>query len=164
VTSDAACGKAHRNGPAPLWRRLAALSYDVLLLAAVLVVIAAVVVAARGQRAVEPGTWWWQLGLGAVCWLFFAGFWAHGGQTLGMRAWRIRLEREDGGPVTLRLATVRFAAAWLSLLPAGLGFWWGWIDRERQCWHDHLSRTRVVRVRGRTASARALQRDEGNHE
>ena len=34
----------------------------------------------------------------------------------------------------------------LSLLAAGLGFWWAWFDRERLTWHDHASGTRVVRV------------------
>jgi len=37
------------------------------------------------------------------------------------------------------------------LLPAGLGWWWMLVDRERLAWHDRLSGTRIVLVppRGR---------------
>jgi uncharacterized RDD family membrane protein YckC len=155
VTSTVACGQAG----ARLWRRFAAIAYDTLLLAALLLVLAALVVGLRGQQAIEPGTLWWQVSLIAVWWLFFAGFWSRGGQTLGMRAWRIRLVRDDGGPVSLRVATARLAAAWLSLLPAGAGYWWSLIDRERRCWHDRLTGTRVVAIPKRGAvNARAAAR------
>jgi uncharacterized RDD family membrane protein YckC len=146
VTDAAACGQVDRSRPAGLLRRLAALGYDALLLAAVWLVLAAIVVGAREQRAVEAGTWWWQLCLAAATWLFFAGFWTRAGQTLGMRAWKLKLERDDGGRITLARATLRFAAAWLSALPAGAGYWWAWLDPERRTWHDRLSRTRVVLV------------------
>jgi len=37
--------------------------------------------------------------------------------------------------------------AQLSLLAAGLGFWWAWIDPDRLTWHDRASGTRLLRVR-----------------
>jgi uncharacterized RDD family membrane protein YckC len=74
---------------------------------------------------------------------FFCGFWTHGGQTLGLRAWRLRVVREDGGPLRWSDALKRFVAAVLSWLPAGLGFLWAVIDRDGLAWHDRLSRTRL---------------------
>lgn len=135
--------------PAGLARRLGALCYDLLLLGAVLIAYTAVVIAVRGGRAVPPGTWWFELSLLALCLAFFAWFWTHGGQTLGMLAFRLRLVAADGGPVGWRAALVREGGALLSALPAGLGFWWVLVDPERRSWHDRLSGTRVVLEPGR---------------
>ena len=65
-------------------------------------------------------------------------------QTLGMVAWRLRLERVDGSLPRWPDVPKRLAAATLSLLPAGLGWWWMLVDRERLAWHDRLSGTRIV--------------------
>ena len=79
-----------------------------------------------------------------VCALFFVWFWTHGGQTLGMRTWRLRLVSDDGGPVRPGQAARRFLTATLSLACLGLGFLWVLIDREGLAWHDRLSKTRLI--------------------
>jgi uncharacterized RDD family membrane protein YckC len=139
---------------APLLRRLAALAYDALLLFALLFVFTLLVLLLRGGREIGAGTPWFEGALVAVALTFCAAFWTRGGQTLGMRAWRIRVVATDGGPVSWRSAVVRFFAGWLAALPAGLGYWWALLDAERRCWHDLLSHTRVIRVAPRAASAR----------
>ncbi|MCD9007858.1 RDD family protein [Luteimonas sp. XNQY3] len=87
--------------------------------------------------------------LWAVCWgvagLYAVISWRNGGQTLGMRPWRLRVRAFDGGRASTRALWVRFGVATLSLLAGGLGFWWAWVDRERLTWHDRASGTRVVR-------------------
>ena len=77
---------------------------------------------------------------------FFAYFWTHGGQTLGMRAWRLRLLRADGARLTCSDAALRWLTAWISALPAGLGYLWALVDREGLMWHDRWSGTRVTLV------------------
>jgi uncharacterized RDD family membrane protein YckC len=139
--------------PAGLARRLAALVYDLMLLAAVLFMFTLAVFIVRGGRSVAPGTLWFQLSLAAVVVLFFTGFWVHGGQTLGMRAWRLRVVGVHGEPVRWPAALARFGAAILALLPAGLGFWWATFDVERRAWHDRLSGTRVLHEPGKKGSA-----------
>jgi uncharacterized RDD family membrane protein YckC len=133
--------------------RLAALAYDGLLLFGLLFVFTLLVLLARGGRAIGAETVWFEACLVLVAVFFCAGFWVRGGQTLGMRAWRIRVVTSGGGPVTWPRAIVRFFAGWLVALPGGVGYWWALFDRQRRCWHDRLSGTRVVRVRPR-ASAR----------
>ncbi|HEX7080133.1 MAG TPA: RDD family protein [Gammaproteobacteria bacterium] len=147
MTSAGRPGRPSAEGAAAgLPRRLAALVYDLMLLAGLLFVFTLAVFVLRGGRGVAPGTLWFQSSLGAVAMLFFTWFWTHGGQTLGMRAWRLRVVDAAGGPLGWGKALGRFFAALLSALPAGLGFWWAAIDPDKLCWHDRLSGTKVVRT------------------
>lgn len=140
------CKGLPERRPASLRRRFAAISYDALLLFGVLFVFTLAVVALRGGREVEPDTWWFSISLPLVALCFYGWFWTHGGQTLGMRAWRIALRTEDAGQLTWRHAVVRYGAAWVSTLALGMGFWWSLIDREKRCWHDRWSHTVIVRT------------------
>jgi len=135
-----------RKVSAPLARRLAALVYDALLLAGVFFVFTLLLVFARGGRAISAGTFWYETSLVAVALGFCGLSWTRGGQTVGMKAWKIRVVAVDGGSLDWRRAALRFFASWLSMLPLGLGYWWALVDRERCCWHDRLSGTRVVRA------------------
>jgi uncharacterized RDD family membrane protein YckC len=132
--------------PASLRRRFAAFCYDALLLAALLFSFTLLVLAVRLGEPVPPGTVWFPLCLIGIVAAFFCGFWVHGGQTLGMRAWRIRVLCDGGVELGWRRAAARFAAAVVALAPAGLGFWWALLDRDRRAWHDRWTRTRVVRI------------------
>ena len=87
---------------------------------------------------------WLPLALLATWALFYLWFWTHGGQTLGMRAWRIRLLSAEGATVGLGRALLRLGAAAISTLPLGLGHLWLLLDRDRLAWHDRLSGTRLV--------------------
>ncbi len=129
-----------------MWRRLAALCYDLLLLAALALLFTQLVLVVRLGTPVPPGTWWFSLCLLAIIVLFFCGFWVHGGQTLGMRAWRIRVVRDDGGALTWPRAAARFALGLVAAAPAGLGLWWGLFEAGKRGWHDRWTGTRVVRA------------------
>lgn len=132
--------------PASLFRRLAALVYDAFLVAALAFAFTFTVVILRGGE-VEPRTPWFGLALLGIAVAFYGWFWTRCGQTLGMQAWRIRVTAADGGPVRWPQAVLRFFAAWLAALPAGLGYLWVVLDPERRSWHDRLSATRMIRVR-----------------
>jgi uncharacterized RDD family membrane protein YckC len=96
--------------------------------------------------------------------LFYTWFWTHGGQTLGMRAWRIRVHRDDGAPLRWRDALLRFGAAWLAVLPVGWGYWSSLFDAEKRCWHDRITRTRVSEVVSRpTSQSAGLTNPEQSH-
>lgn len=88
--------------------------------------------------------------LWAACWivtgLYATVSWHRGGQTLGMRPWRLRLVSRDGGVPSRGAVWRRYAVGTVSLLAGGLGFWWAWLDRDRLAWHDRASGTRLVRV------------------
>jgi uncharacterized RDD family membrane protein YckC len=85
-----------------------------------------------------------------ACWVATGAYamlsWHGGGQTLGMRPWRLRVSTVDGGAPGWRALAIRYAVGTLSLLAAGLGFWWAWFDRDALAWHDRASGTRVTRL------------------
>jgi len=91
-----------------------------------------------------------QLLLWLCCWVvtgFYAVVsWGRGGQTLGMRPWRLKVVSTDALPPSSRALWIRYAMGTLSLLLGGLGFWWAWVDRDKLTWHDRVSGTRLVRL------------------
>jgi len=87
-----------------------------------------------------------QLWLLVVLAAYFAYCWRRGGQTLAMKTWRIRVARQDGSALSPREALARFALAVCSLSLFGAGFWWGFVDRDRQFLHDRLIGSRLYRI------------------
>ena len=79
-------------------------------------------------------------------WFFYlAWFWHKGGMTVGMRAWRVKIEDESGNRPGWGKATIRFLASLLSAAAVGIGFAWALLDSRNRTWHDFLSGTRLVR-------------------
>lgn len=128
-----------------MWRRLAAFCYDLLLLTALLFSFTLIVVALRLGEPVPPDSVWFASCLFAIAMAFFCGFWVLGGQTVGMRAWGIRLVTSDGHRIGWLQACGRFCAGLVALATAGLGFWWALTNERKQAWHDLWTGTRVVR-------------------
>jgi uncharacterized RDD family membrane protein YckC len=128
-------------------RRLACALYDLLLVAALVLVATFPFLALLGDA-----TFGWrrnvlQAWVLLVSGAYFVGFWTHGGQTLPMKTWHLRLVRSDGQPVGVARATHRYLIALLGLLAVGLGFAWAFFDRDRQFLHDRLARTALVDAR-----------------
>lgn len=138
---------SHDTPPLPhcsLGRRLAAILYDSLLLAAVLFMASLLVLPLMGDHPSGGAILAFRFYLLLIIFAFFAWFWTHGGQTLGMRAWRIRLQNRNPGPVTLWQVMLRFIIATFSWLLLGFGFLWSLIDKEKLTWHDRYSMTELV--------------------
>jgi len=137
---------------AGLFRRFAALFYDLLLIVAVLMTVTWLLLPLTHGKAItheSVGAFEYlyrALLLGLVV-AYFGYSWTRAGETLGMLAWKIRVVRRDGSALRWRDALLRLAAATLSWLPAGLGYFWMLVDRDRLTWHDRLSRTLVIRSR-----------------
>lgn len=130
-------------------RRLAAMFYDSLLVGALMMLLTALFLPlTRGEAIVWSRFPAVALAYNAarvlLVFAFFGLFWTRRGQTLGMAAWRMRVEREDGRLLGWGDALKRCAGAAVSLLALGLGYFWIWIDRDKLAWHDRWSGTRVV--------------------
>ncbi len=129
------------------WRWLA-LFYDLWPMVALWMAAAAAFLTANEQQPLAPFSAP-QLGLWLLCWALTGAYaivsWRRGGQTLGMRPWRLRVYAADGSAPTWRAALVRYLVGTVSMLLGGLGFWWAWIDRDQLTWHDRASGTRMQR-------------------
>ena len=132
-----------------LLRHLAALLYDGLLLASVYFVLTAILIAFRGGEAFSPAHPGYSLFLIVTGLGFFSWFWTHGGQTLGMRAWGLRIESLNGRPCKWPQALLRGIWALLGGSILGLGYLWCLVDREGRTFQDHRSGTRLIKVRHR---------------
>ncbi|TDR51461.1 putative RDD family membrane protein YckC [Halomonas ventosae] len=139
--------------PAGLGRRLGAMLYDGLLVLAIWIVMVsahlAVVRLVLEVPAEQVGTGLVQvlslrLLLAVTAFVFFGFFWTRGGMTLGMQAWRLRVQTLDGCSITGFQALQRFLVASISLAAFGLGYLWILVDGEKRSWSDIASGTRVV--------------------
>lgn len=119
----------------------------------------------RHALTLRSGLQYW---LFLVVGVYFVWFWTHGGQTLAMKTWRIRLVSAQGLRVSLLVAIARYFLSWMWFLPGLMlawgahakGWWlatipminvvmWGataFLDPDRQFLHDRLARTRLIRV------------------
>ncbi|HEK1344024.1 RDD family protein [Pseudomonas aeruginosa] len=145
--------------PAGLVRRLAAMFYDFLLCVAQMMVVTLVYqqgilrliygsdhlreLADRGALIGDPLL---STLLVFALFGFFAKFWIHNGQTLGMQVWGLRVQNRDGSAISLLQALLRFMIAIASWLCLGLGFLWMLWDKDKRTWHDRYSESQVVRL------------------
>ena len=141
------------NLPAPLWRRLMAMTYDSFLLFSLAMMYSAVHLFVKGlivgvdqlksAKAGHAGDTLLFIGVVLCISFFYYWFWTRNGQTLGMQAWRLRVEQPNGKNITLKQTSLRLLTAPLSLACIGVGYWWC-LSGKQQCWHDIISGTRVV--------------------
>jgi uncharacterized RDD family membrane protein YckC len=135
--------------PAPLWTRLLALVYDLFPLLGLWFAVGVLGYAANGSEPVRPGSLaaWALFGaLLAVTAAYFGLSWRYGGQTLAMRAWRLRAVDSHGQRLGWRAIGLRLLIAPLSLAALGLGYLWALVDGEGRTLHELASRSRTVRL------------------
>jgi uncharacterized RDD family membrane protein YckC len=161
-----ASGAIESRAPA-LFRRLACFLYEGVLLFGVVMIAGYLYSTLTQQRHALHGQHGLQLFLFVVLGIYFVWFWSHGGQTVAMKAWHIRLVVADGGAVSQWRALVRYLLSWLWFLPAlatvyfadvhGLGPIFGaitagvlgfaalsWLHPQRQFWHDAVCGTQLI--------------------
>ena len=76
---------------------------------------------------------------------YFPFFWARGGQTPGMKLFRLRVVRDrDGGPISGGQAVMRLVGYWINSAVLYIGFAWILVDQRRRGWHDLIAGTVVI--------------------
>lgn len=171
TTLSAADCKARAQGPAPaLRRRMAAFTYEGVLLFGLVMVVGGIYSVLTNQRHGLHGREGMMAAQFLALSLYFIWFWTHGGQTLAMKTWHVRLVTEQGDPISLGQALQRallawlwfippWAAAWLvgwhqsKLLYGAMGVWiliytsLTWLLPQGQFLHDIICRTRLIDTR-----------------
>jgi uncharacterized RDD family membrane protein YckC len=89
------------------FRCIAAFIYDAIILIAVFMIFTAVCIFLRGD-AIPPHSFWYESSLLLIFYLYYLQSYLKSGQTIGMRAWRIRLVSFDGQKLTIRQLHYRF--------------------------------------------------------
>ncbi len=125
-----------------LLRRLAVILYDSLLLLSVLFLATALILPFNAGRAFNHN-WLYLLYLLCVSFVFYGYFWTHGGQTLGLKAWKLQVLTRDQKAITWLQAFLRFSSAMFSWATFGLGFIWSLFNKDKRCFHDVFSRTDI---------------------
>ncbi len=157
---------ADKPAAAPLKNRLLCMVYEAMLLFGVLFIatwLFSTLLQQRHALYLRDALEAW---LFVVLGVYFCWFWTHGGQTLAMKTWRIRVVDRHGQPLGWPRALLRYGLAWgwflpglalarvigaqgwmLVLLPALNFMLWALaarLDGDRQFPHDRLARTRIV--------------------
>ena len=137
-------GDVSQQQQAGLAKRLGAIFYDMLIVVSICFFFT-IVWTAFGVTFGHPLYRLYVASLYFLIFIYFSWCWTHGGQTLGMKVWKIRLVR-----ATHRFgwvgAMARAGIALISALAFGAGFWWALFDRNGLTWHDRLSNSRIVQV------------------
>ena len=77
---------------------------------------------------------------------YFPFFWARGGQTPGMKPFRLYVVRDsDGGRISAGQALIRLVGYWVNGIVLYIGFIWVFIDARRRGWHDLIAGTVVIK-------------------
>ncbi len=153
---------AERNskkaGPAPVWRRFAAIIYDSFLVLAIALFMGFINLGIQmqiyGSEQLKSMTESGQSVGGPAFYMvlflsifsFFAFFWTRRGQTLGMQAWKICILSNEGNYITLQQSLIRWFVAIPSLLLGGLGIFWSLWDKQGCSWQDRFSNTRTLYI------------------
>ena len=131
--------------PCGFFRRLAIIGYDIAIVVSLFILATMLAMLAGfggGTALKDPG---YTLYLFAVWFLYITWCWHKGGMTVGMRAWRVKIEDKNGHKPGWGKSTIRFLTSLVSVSTVGLGFFWSLFDSRRRAWHDMLSGTRLTR-------------------
>lgn len=115
-----------RDSPAAtpgLWRRMACFIYEGVLLFGVVMIAGYLFSSLTQQRNAMLGRHGLQAFLFVVLGIYFVWFWSHGGQTVAMKAWHIRLVDAAGKAVSQQRALARYVLSWAWFMPALLLVW-----------------------------------------
>ena len=155
------------------WRRIICLIYDFLLILAVLFIASFIFHFIFSDTQATYFKPLFQFYLFTIMGYYFTWFWTHGGQTLAMQTWKMRLVSADGRGLTKKQAVVRYLfsltgifffvavnylfpinfvsyqqLALVSVLIFGSGFIWALFDPDHQYLHDRLAGTRIIKLEG----------------
>ncbi|MEE8208701.1 MAG: RDD family protein [Nitrosomonadaceae bacterium] len=137
------------ESPIPgFWRRMLSMTYELLLLVAVLFIAGLIFHLIFHDTDSPFFKIAFQLYLLSVAGIDLIWFWTHGGQTLAMQTWKLRVISADGKKISMLQAIARYLFAVTSISFFGCGILWALFDRDRQFLYDRLAGTRIINVEG----------------
>lgn len=148
VTASIGSDKHYMTNTTPrFWRRTLSLLYEFLLLLAIWFIASFIFHLVFRDTSTVYFRPLFQFYLLFVAGIYFIWFWTHGGQTLAMQTWKMRVTTVDGNRLSTRQAITRYLFAVIGISFFGFGILWALFDRDRQYLHDRLAGTRIVNVK-----------------
>lgn len=132
--------------PAGFWRKFAALTYDSLIVLTLTFLGTMPLIPLMHGYVISPANVLYKVYLLAIVFGYFGLSWIYGQQTIGMRAWRLKIYNFKHERIDLRQALLRFCFAIPALLSFGVGYLWMFLDKNKLSWHDRWSRTYLQKV------------------
>jgi len=127
---------------APFSRRLLAGAIDSLLVVAAFAIFAYVFFRITSIVPALPQAAGISVSLIALFWIAYQYLLlVFTGTTPGLKLARLQLSRFDGSAVPVRIRRWRVLASVLSGFSLALGYAWCFLDEDRLCWHDRITRT-----------------------
>jgi uncharacterized RDD family membrane protein YckC len=152
--------------PAGLFKQLVSMLYDSFLIAALAFIATAILLPFNHGEAISGPLY--NIYLLSILFIFYSGFWKKAGQTLGMKAWKIRIIDEYGNNPPWAIGFLRlFIASFLPVTFLGINqqfnlfsdskaiamvcvfvFLMGYLVRlvKPFTMHDRLSQTKVIDI------------------
>ena len=128
-----------------IWRRLASILYDFLLVVAVLIIMSIPFFSFDLQEnnllKITIQIYYY-----FITQYFFVWFWVHNQGTLGMKTWKIKIICNNNNRLSYKQAIIRFNVAIFSLLFFGLGFLISFFRKDKKCFHDIISKTALIKL------------------
>lgn len=129
---------------ASLLRRLCAIFYDTLIILAIILIGTACLILLNKGQAISPGNIYYQWFLIILIASYFIGFWVNGSQTIGMKAWNLRVLNSEMQRLNFWLALLRFVTAGIFLCLGGIGLFWCLFNKRRESLYDKCCGTRLM--------------------
>ena len=131
--------------PVSIWRRIASIIYDALLVLAILIVMSipffSFNVEENNLLKITMQVYFY-----FIIQYFFVWFWVNNEGTLGMKTWKIKISCDNDERISYKKAIIRFNIAIISILFFGLGFLISFFRKDKKCLHDIISKTNLSRL------------------
>jgi uncharacterized RDD family membrane protein YckC len=130
-----------------LIKRLLACVYDALILIAIWMLVTWFYIICFGEISSAYEREVLQLLLWLSAGIYFIFSWCKGGQTLALKAWKMKIVSQDNTSLTLKNASLRYVLASVLVMPFGLTLLWAFVDKDRLFLHDRLLKTKCIESR-----------------
>ena len=139
-----------------LFRIFAAIFYDLIVVCGILMVAGFAIVPiyhmVAHQDAIPAGNWFFRVLLYLIVFSYYAFSWQRGGQTIGMKSWKLKLISNNEVPPTLLRYFLRYVGGQLSCAIALLGYIMIWLGPRHLMLHDLLSQTRMISLKQKSGN------------
>jgi uncharacterized RDD family membrane protein YckC len=128
-----------------IWKHYAAFLYDLFPILGILLLTGFITLLFRNGEEVPPGTLWFNTLIAFEVLFYYIYSWKVGGQTLGMRAWKLKIVSDNSKPgMSWSHAIIRFIIGIVSTSTLGLGVLWKKFSTENKSWMDICSHSKTV--------------------